>query len=86
MYQLYMRSSLYYIHFNIFIFQCAMIECEVTLTSTPVKRRPCKRNILEDINNTHSESSELITKKHALTPESKASGLPARKRTMTGKL
>ncbi|CAB3996362.1 Hypothetical predicted protein [Paramuricea clavata] len=61
-----------------------LLECEETLTSTPVKRRPCKRNILEDINNTHSESSELITKKHALTPESKASGLPARKRTMTG--
>ena len=69
----------------IFSFMFAMIEeCVSTCTSTPVKPRPtCRRSILDDIN-TFSDASE-ISKKHELTPESKASGLPARKR-ITGKI
>jgi hypothetical protein len=60
-----------------------MIEVpQATCTSTPVKRRPsCRRNILEDTREDKSTFSDQsgTNKKHELTPESKAFGVPARK-------
>ena len=77
-------SDSFHIVFIEIHFYCVYINRSITCTtSTPVKRRSsCKHSLFEE--NTFPESSEL-TKKHELTPESRASGLPARKRNAIGK-